>query len=136
MVADVVVVVVLVVGDSVVVVGGNVVVVVDAPPGTHSTCSKGAPPASPSYDSAIRELFLFVVSPVMMSASELPADQPERSTISWMIAARLGVRCWGPAAPVEFHAGGDHETDAVVLVLFDTFLLLDVNVAALLAASP
>jgi hypothetical protein len=100
-------------------------------PGTHSTWSKGAPLVSPSCDSAIRESSLLVVSPVMMTTSELPLDQPPRPTISSMTAARFGVRWAAPAAPFEVHGGGVHETEALVLFLFDMLLSFDVNAPAL-----
>ena len=42
---------------------------------------------SPSYDSAVRSPL-----PAMSSTRALPSDQPSRSTISWIIDCRLGVR--------------------------------------------
>ena len=44
--------------------------------------------------------------PVMMITSELFVTQPERFTISWMMADMSGVRWSGPAAPVLVQGGG------------------------------
>lgn len=43
----------------------------------YSTCNKGAAAASPLNDSAVRSPL-----PVISTTSELPLDQPGRSTIS------------------------------------------------------
>ncbi len=53
----------------------------------YSTWSKGAPFWFPLYDSATR-----LPVPVIMTARELPLDQPCPSTISWMMADKSGVR--------------------------------------------
>ncbi len=100
-------------------------------PARYSTCSKGAPAASPLYDSATR-----LPVPVMINASELPSAQPGRLTISWMTEVRSGV-CWsGPASPLVVQAGGDQDTAAVVLARLEMLPSTLSKVSGLGAACP
>ena len=99
--------------------------------GMYSTCSKGAPDSSPSYASAVRSPL-----PVIIIASELPLDHPERSMISCMIEDISGV-CWsGPASPTVVHGTGAHSTADNVLDLSDMLPLEEVKVGALSMSSP
>ena len=77
--------------------------------------------------------------PVTIKATELPDAQPERSTISWTIDFRFGVRWPAPASSAISQSGGDQATDAEVLVRDDTLFVELVKAGALslsLAVSP
>ena len=97
----------------------------------YSTCSSGAPPAFPLYDSATRSPV-----PVIMITNEFPAAHPARPTISSTTGPMSGVRWSDPAAPTLVHTGGFHVTADVVLDLDVMFPLDVVNVDASSAASP
>jgi len=74
--------------------------------------------------------------PVMMTTSELPLDQPVRSTISWITGLISAVRWSGPASPITFHAGGLQGSNAVVLGREEMSLVAVVNVDVVSAACP
>jgi hypothetical protein len=71
-----------------------------------------------------------------MTDRELPPVQPGQFTISWMIAARSGVRWPGPVSPAVVQGGGTHPTAADVLGLEEMLRLAVVKVTELSAASP
>ena len=80
----------------------------------YSTWSNGSPPgvAALLKDSAIR-----VPLPLVRRTRALPLTQPGRFTASWMIPARLGLRCASPASPTFNHGSTVHAVDAAVVAL-------------------
>ncbi len=73
-------------------------------------CSTGAAGGPPSYASAVRS-----PEPVIMIVIAFPGDHSERSTISWMISFRSGVRWASPRVPTLVHETGDQRTEANVV---------------------
>jgi hypothetical protein len=108
--------------------GVAVLVAEEAP---NSMWSRGAAAALPSHESAVR-----LPVPVTMIARELPLTQPGRFTISWMMAARLGVLWPGPTSFTTVQGGGVHPTVAVVLARVEMLRVVVVNVGALSLACP
>ena len=80
---------------------------------------------------ALKALAVRTPVPSIMIAAALPAAQPGRLTISCTIAARFGVRCATPAAPIGVQPGGDQATVVVVSARDVTLKAAVVNVAAL-----
>ena len=97
----------------------------------YSTCNRGAAAGIPSYASAVRSPL-----PLTIITNELPLDQPGRSTISWMIGDKSGVRWSGPATPTVVQATGDQCTAAVVRGLDETFPTEEVKAGALTVSWP
>ena len=94
-------------------------------------CNRGAADALPSNAVAVRRPL-----PVTMIARELPLAQPGRFTISWTMAARFGVRWFGPTSFTTGHGGGVHPTVAAVLGRVEMLRLAAANAGAFSLACP